>query len=382
MFRFQVEAVDTESRARLGGFENARGRVETPVFMPVGTQASVKTLSAEDLEQSGAGIILANTYHLYLRPGHALIREMGGLHGFTAWNRLFLTDSGGFQVYSLADLNKITDEGVRFRSHLDGSSHEFTPELSMAIQTDLGSDIVMVFDQCTTWPCSPEQSQVALDRTTRWAARSRRAFDSRNALPGSDQALFGIVQGSVFPDQRRQSLEELMAIGFDGYAIGGLAVGEPKPEMWNTLEGLEPHLPTDRPRYLMGVGTPEDLIEGVRRGIDMFDCVLPTRNARKGTVFTRDGRLVVKNAAYARDERPLDPDCNCPTCRRYSRAYIRHLFATGELLGPRLATLHSVYFYLALMTELRASLREGRFDSWSRQFLARYRSHEPSSPMS
>ncbi|HEX7878412.1 MAG TPA: tRNA guanosine(34) transglycosylase Tgt [Candidatus Eisenbacteria bacterium] len=371
MFRFQLER--TEGAARLGAFENARGRVETPVFMPVGTQASVKTLSAPELEGAGAGIILANTYHLYLRPGHALIRELGGLHRFSAWNRLFLTDSGGFQVYSLADLNRITDQGVRFQSHLDGSYHEFTPELSMQIQTDLGSDIVMVFDQCTTWPCAPEDSLVALERTTRWALRSREAFDRRDALPGSDQALFGIVQGSVFPDQRRRSLEELMAIGFDGYAVGGLAVGEPKSAMWETLEALEPHLPKDRPRYLMGVGTPEDLIEGVRRGIDMFDCVLPTRNARKGTVFTRDGRLVVKNSSFARDERPLDPDCNCLTCTRYSRAYLRHLFATGELLGPRLASLHSVYFYLALMTELRTALREGRFDSWSRRFLARYR---------
>jgi queuine tRNA-ribosyltransferase len=371
MFRFTLEK--TDGAARLGAFENARGRVETPVFMPVGTQASVKTLSAAELEAAGAGIILANTYHLYLRPGHALIRELGGLHRFSAWNRLFLTDSGGFQVYSLADLNKITDHGVRFQSHLDGSYHEFTPELSIQIQTDLGSDIVMVFDQCTTWPCAPEDSRVALERTTRWALRSRQAFDTRNALPGSDQALFGIVQGSVYPDQRRRSLEELRAIGFDGYAVGGLAVGEPKSAMWETIEALEPHLPKDKPRYLMGVGTPEDLIEGVRRGIDMFDCVMPTRNARKGTVFTRDGRLVVKNSTFARDERPLDPDCNCLTCTRYSRAYLRHLFATGELLGPRLASLHSVYFYLALMTELRTALREGTFDDWSRRFLARYR---------
>jgi queuine tRNA-ribosyltransferase len=371
MFRFQLEK--TEGAARLGAFENARGRVETPVFMPVGTQASVKTLSAPELEDATAGIILANTYHLYLRPGHRLIRELGGLHKFSSWNRLLLTDSGGFQVYSLADLNKITDQGVRFQSHLDGSYHEFTPELSMAIQTDLGSDIVMVFDQCTTWPCPPEDAQVALERTTRWALRSRHAFDARDALPGSDQALFGIIQGSVYPDQRRRSLDDLAAIGFDGYAVGGLAVGEPKSAMWETIEALEPHLPKDRPRYLMGVGTPEDLIEGVRRGIDMFDCVMPTRNARKGTVFTRDGRLVVKNSAFARDERPLDPDCNCLTCTRYSRAYLRHLFATGELLGPRLASLHSVYFYLALMTELRTALREGRFDSWSRRFLARYR---------
>jgi queuine tRNA-ribosyltransferase len=376
MFRFEVTATDPGSRARRGWFENARGRVETPVFMPVGTQASVKALSAEELEACGAGIILANTYHLYLRPGHRLIRDLGGLHAFAAWNRLLLTDSGGFQVYSLAELNRITDDGVHFRSHLDGSSHHFTPELSMAIQTDLGSDIVMAFDQCTTWPCPPEDSRVALERTTRWARRSRDAFDRRDALPGSDQALFGIVQGSVYADQRRESAEQLRAIGFDGYAIGGLAVGEPKSAMWDTVEALEPHLPADRPRYLMGVGTPEDLIEGVRRGVDMFDCVLPTRNARKGTVFTRDGRLVVKNAAYARDERPLDPDCNCPACRRYSRAYIRHLFQSGELLGPRLASLHAVYSYLALMSELRHSLQEGRFDRWSRDWLARYRGRD------
>ena len=373
MFRFHLVQTDHSSRARRGWFENDRGRVETPVFMPVGTQGTVKALSTDDLKTGDARIILANTYHLYLRPGHRLIREMGGLHRFSGWDRLLLTDSGGFQVYSLADLNKITDEGVRFQSHLDGSFHHFTPELSMEIQTDLGSDVVMAFDECTTYPCTPEDSRVALERTLLWARRSRQAFDRRDPIPGSDQALFGIVQGSVYPDQRRESAERLLEIGFDGYAIGGLAVGESKSAMWETMEATEPHLPADRPRYLMGVGTPEDLIEGVRRGVDMFDCVLPTRNARKGTVFTRDGRLVVKNSAFARDERPLDPDCDCWTCRHHSRAYLRHLFATGELLGPRLASLHSVYFYLALMSDLRRSLDEGRFESWSRDFLARFR---------
>jgi queuine tRNA-ribosyltransferase len=373
VFDFQVTAVDPESAARAGRLGNRRAAIETPVFMPVGTQATVKTLSADDLRDSGAGIILANTYHLYLRPGHGLIRDLGGIHRFSSWDRLLLTDSGGFQVYSLATLNRITDDGVRFQSHLDGSYHMFTPELSMDIQAALGSDIVMAFDQCTTYPCEPSDSRIALERTVTWAGRSRDAFDRRDRLADSDQALFGIVQGSVFPDQRKECAERLIEIGFDGYAIGGLAVGESKGAMWETVEALEPHLPADRPRYLMGVGTPEDLLDGVRRGIDMFDCVLPTRNARKGTVFTRDGRLVVKNAAYARDERPLEPGCGCPTCRNYSRAYIRHLFQAGEMLGPRLASLHSVYFYLSLMTELREALKAGQFGAWSREFLARYR---------
>jgi queuine tRNA-ribosyltransferase len=376
VFDFRVTALDPESAARAGRLGNGRAAIDTPVFMPVGTQATVKTLSADDLKGCGAGIILANTYHLYLRPGHGLIRDLGGLHRFSSWDRLLLTDSGGFQVYSLATLNRITDDGVRFQSHLDGSYHMFTPELSMEIQASLGSDIVMAFDQCTTYPCEPSDSRIALERTVAWAARSREAFDRRDRLPDSDQALFGIVQGSVFPDQRRECAARLVEIGFDGYAIGGLAVGESKGAMWETVEALEPHLPTDRPRYLMGVGTPEDLIDGVRRGVDMFDCVLPTRNARKGTVFTRDGRLVVKNAAFARDERPLEPGCGCPTCRNYSRAYLRHLFQAGEMLGPRLASLHSVYFYLNLMSELRQSLSAGRFGAWSREFLARYRDNK------
>jgi queuine tRNA-ribosyltransferase len=373
VFSFNVTSRDLSSRARLGVLSNDRFSIETPVFMPVGTQATVKTLSADELEEARAGIILANTYHLYLRPGHRLIRDLGGLHRFASWNRLLLTDSGGFQVYSLAELNRITDEGVRFQSHLDGSYHQFTPELSMEIQTDLGSDIVMAFDQCTTYPCEPADSRTALDRTVAWAARSRRAFLDRDPIQGTDQALFGIVQGSVYPDQRKECAERLLEIGFEGYGIGGLAVGESKTAMWETVEALEPHLPIQRPRYLMGVGTPEDLVDGVRRGVDMFDCVLPTRNARKGTVFTRDGRLVVKNQGYARDERPLDPGCGCYTCSRYSRSYIRHLFQAGEMLGPRLASLHSVYFYLALMSELREALKQRRFPEWSREFLARYR---------
>lgn len=373
MFKFTVESRDAGSRARAGLLRNDRGQVPTPAFMPVGTQATVKTLSAEDLEACGAGIILANTYHLYLRPGHALIREMGGLHRFSGWRRLLLTDSGGFQVYSLAELNRITDDGVRFQSHLDGSHHFFTPELAMEIQAALGSDIVMAFDQCTTYPCEPADSRLAVERTLAWAGRCRRAFDEREALPGSDQALFGIVQGSVHPDQRRECAERLLEIGFDGYAIGGLAVGESKTAMWQTVESLEPHLPQEKPRYLMGVGTPEDLVEGVRQGVDLFDCVLPTRNARKGTVFTRDGRIVVKNSIYARDERPLDPGCGCWTCRNHSRAYLRHLFQTGEMLGARLATLHSVYFYLSFMADLRSALVAGRFETWRGEFLARYR---------
>jgi queuine tRNA-ribosyltransferase len=376
VFSFQVTSKDLSTAARSGVLSNARGSIETPVFMPVGTQGTVKTLSASDLEECDAGIILANTYHLYLRPGHGLIRDLGGLHRFSSWNGLLLTDSGGFQVYSLAGLNRITDQGVRFQSHLDGSYHQFTPELSMEIQTALGSDIVMAFDQCTTYPCEPSDSRVALERTLAWAERSRQAFDRRDALPSSDQALFGIVQGSVYADQRRECAERLAGIGFDGFAVGGLAVGESKTAMWDTIEALEPHLPEGQPRYLMGVGTPEDLVEGVRRGIDMFDCVLPTRNARKGTVFTRDGRLVVKNLGYARDERPLDPSCDCSTCRRYSRAYIRHLFQAGEMLGPRLASLHSVYFYVTLMSELRRALASGRFADWSRDFLARYRGED------
>jgi queuine tRNA-ribosyltransferase len=371
---FTIEATDAESPARAGTIKTNRGTVQTPAFMPVGTQATVKTLRQDDLIALGAEIILANTYHLYLRPGHALIEEMGGLHRFMSWDRFILTDSGGFQVWSLAELNQIRPEGVRFRSHLDGSEHLFTPELCMDVQLALGSDIVMVLDQCLDYPAERADAEEAVATTLGWARRSREAFDRTERLPGSDPALFGIVQGGIYPDLRARCLEGLKEIGFDGLALGGLSVGEPKTAMWEMVEAGMPGMYPDRPRYLMGVGTPEDLVEGVTRGVDLFDCVLPTRNARKGTVFTSRGRLVVKNAAYARDPGPLDPECACYTCRRYSRAYIRHLFQATEVLAQELATLHSVHFYLETMSRMRTALREGRFGDWSRKFLAAYRS--------
>jgi queuine tRNA-ribosyltransferase len=292
------------------------------------------------------------------------------------WDRFILTDSGGFQVWSLAELNQIRPEGVRFRSHLDGSEHLFTPELCMDVQLALGSDIVMVLDQCLDYPAERAEAAEAVMTTLAWARRCREAFDQNEKLPGSDPSLFGIVQGGIYPDLRARCLEGLKEIGFEGLALGGLSVGEPKSAMWEMVEAGMPGMYADRPRYLMGVGTPEDLVEGVRRGVDLFDCVLPTRTARKGTVFTSRGRLVVKNAAYARDPGPLDPECACYTCRRYSRAYIRHLFQATEVLAQELATLHSVHFYLETMSRMRTALREGRFADWSRQFLAAYRSEE------
>jgi len=348
--------------------------VHTPVFMPVGTQGTVKTIRQSDLRTLGAEIILGNTYHLYLRPGHGLIREMGGLHRFMSWDRLILTDSGGFQIWSLADLNRIRPEGVRFQSHLDGSYHEFSPELSMEVQLALGSDIVMVLDQCLEYPAEHADAAESVDLTLDWARRSRTAFDRIEPVAGADPSLFGIVQGGVYPDLRARCLEGLTGIGFDGYALGGLSVGEPKSAMWECVEAGAAEMPADRPRYLMGVGTPEDLVQGVSLGVDMFDCVMPTRNARKGTVFTGHGRLVVKNAVYARDPRPLDPDCSCYTCRNYSRAYIRHLFQTGEVLGQELATLHSLHFYLSTMRRLREAIEGGRFAGEARAFLETFRS--------
>jgi len=372
-FTFTVQATDPATGARAGILGNARARARTPAFMPVGTQGTVKTLRQSDLRDLDTEILLANTYHLYLRPGPARIRELGGLHKFMGWERLLLTDSGGFQVWSLADLNRVRPEGVQFRSHLDGSLHEFTPELCMEVQLALGSDVVMVLDPCLAYPAERADSAEAVDLTLHWARRSREAFDRLERIPGADPALFGIVQGGVYADLRARCLEGLTEIGFDGYALGGLSVGEPKTAMWEMVEAGMPGMDPGRPRYLMGVGTPEDLVEGVRRGVDLFDCVLPTRNARKGTVFTSRGRLVVKNAVYAADERPLDPGCACYTCRRYSRAYIRHLFQTGEVLGQELASLHSLHFYLETMRRMRDAVVAGRFEPWSRDFLTAYR---------
>jgi len=372
-FHFDLETTDRASGARAGRLGNARAGALTPAFMPVGTQGTVKTLRQSDLREIDAGIILANTYHLYLRPGPELIRDLGGLHRFMGWDRLLLTDSGGFQVWSLATLNRIGPRGVQFRSHLDGSLHEFTPEVSMGVQLSLGSDIVMVLDPCLAYPAERADAAEAVDLTLNWARQSRDAFDRLPRVAGADPALFGIVQGGIHAGERARCLEGLRAIGFDGYALGGLSVGEPKSAMWEMVEAGMPGMDADKPRYLMGVGTPEDLVEGVRRGVDLFDCVLPTRNARKGTVFTARGRLVVKNAGYARDERPLDPGCSCYTCRHYSRAYIRHLFQTGEVLAQELATLHSVHFYVETMRRMREAIVKQEFSEWSREFLSRYR---------
>lgn len=373
-FHFDLALRDPGSGARMGRIGNDRASAATPTFMPVGTLASVKTLRQSDLVTMGSEIVLANTYHLYLRPGHGLVREMGGLHRFMGWDGLILTDSGGFQVWSLAELTRLQRSGVRFQSHLDGSHHEFTPELAMEIQLALGSDIVMVLDQCLDYPATHADAAEGVDLTLHWAKLSRDAFDRLPRIPGADPALFGIVQGGVHPDLRTRCLEGLREIGFDGYALGGLSVGEPKHVMWEMVESAMPTMPEDRPRYLMGVGTPEDLVEGVRRGVDLFDCVLPTRNARKGTVFTSRGRLVVKNAPYARDPRPLDPDCTCYTCRHYSRAYVRHLFQTGEVLGQELASYHSVHFYLDTLRSIREAIAGGQFTAWAAGFLDRYRS--------
>jgi queuine tRNA-ribosyltransferase len=372
----RFEVVSRDGSARAGSLRNRRGAVRTPAFMPVGTQGTVKTLRQSDLRALGADIILGNTYHLYLRPGHRLIEELGGLHRFMGWDRLILTDSGGFQVWSLADLNRVSREGVRFQSHLDGSYHTFTPELSMEVQLALGSDIVMVLDQCLEYPAEHSDAAEAVELTLDWARRSRDAFHRTQPVAEADPSLFGIVQGGVHADLRERCLEGLKEIGFDGYAIGGLSVGEPKSAMWEMVEAGMPGMPEDRPRYLMGVGTPEDLVEGVRRGVDLFDCVLPTRNARKGTIFTSRGRMVIKNAVYARDPRPLDPGCACYACGHYSRAYIRHLFQTGEILAQELASLHSLHFYLSTMREMRKAIEGQRFAAWADGFLARYRGGE------
>lgn len=334
--------------------------------MPVGTQATVKTLSPADLRDIGAEIILSNTYHLFLRPGHELIREFGGLHRFMAWDGPILTDSGGFQVFSLAELRKITEEGVTFQSHLDGGvKHIVTPEDAVSIQEALGADIIMAFDECTPYPATRDYAQESLERTHRWAKRCR------EAKRDTGQALFGIAQGGMYSDLRKQSAESLVDIGFDGYALGGLSVGETKPVMYEMIEAAVPIFPEDCPRYLMGVGTPEDLVEGVDRGIDMFDCVMPTRNARNGTFFTSFGKMVIRNSRYERDKEPIDPGCGCYTCRNFSRAYLRHLFNAGEVLALRLGTIHNLFFYLGLMRRVRKALQEGTFREFKKEFLAK-----------
>ena len=365
-FQFEVVKTSPGSWGRLGLLHTPHGTVETPVFMPVGTQASVKTVTPDELKAIGTQIILGNTYHLYLRPGHELIKEAGGLHRFMNWDGPILTDSGGFQVFSLARLRKIEEGGVIFCSHIDGSRHFFTPEKVMQIEEALGADIIMAFDECAPYPCSYEEAKEAVRRTTKWAVRCKES-KVRN-----EQALFGIVQGGVFPELRRQSAEELVSVDFSGYAIGGLSVGEPKELMYEMLEVTVPLLPASKPRYLMGVGSPECLWEGVARGIDMFDCVWPTRLARHGTVMTGRGRVIVRDAAYARDFRPLEEGCACYTCRNFTRAYIRHLLKAGELLALRLVTIHNLHFLSDLMKTIRRSLAEDRFIAAKEEFFQRY----------
>jgi queuine tRNA-ribosyltransferase len=367
--KFTVEKQSTTSRARAGVIETAHGAINTPVFMPVGTLASVKSVTPDELEQAGAQIILGNTYHLNLRPGCEVIERLGGLHRFMNWRRPILTDSGGFQVFSLAKLARISDEGVAFQSHIDGSSHLLTPEKVVAIQRCLGSDIMMCLDQCIQHPASRSDTTAALEMTRQWAVRSKSAWEKSG---GDRQTLFGIVQGGMYADLRRRSAEELVQIDFEGYAVGGLSVGEPQETMLEMAEVTLPLLPDDRPKYIMGVGTPPDLLELVYRGADMFDCVLPTRNARNGQVFTRTGTRNLRNARYRQDARPLDEGCDCYTCTRYSRAYLRHLLIARELLGYRLLTIHNIHYFVSFAGQMRRAILADAFDPYRQQFYREY----------
>jgi queuine tRNA-ribosyltransferase len=365
-FNFSVIKKSTENRARLGILQTAHGPVETPVFMPVGTQGTVKAITARDLREIGFQLILGNAYHLYLRPGVEIVAAAGGLHSFTSWPGSLLTDSGGFQVFSLAKLNKITEDGVSFRSHIDGSPHLFTPEKVMEIEMGLGADIAMVFDVCLPYPSPYSQAKEAMERTIRWAERCRGAHHR------SDQALFAIVQGVTYRDLRETSAHGLARLDFPGYAIGGLSVGEPKPLMYEVLDYTVPLLPEDKPRYLMGVGSPDALWEGVERGIDMFDCVFPTRIARNGTALTAAGRVIIRDAKYARDLTPLDPECSCPVCASYTRAYLRHLFKAGEILGASLVTYHNLFFLMNVIQQIRVGIQTDTFAARKAEFFRRY----------
>ena len=373
VFGFRLDA--TEGAARAGVFSTPHGDLPTPTFMPVGTQGAVKGVAPEELEALGATMILANTYHLYLRPGHELIRELGGLHAFMRWDAPILTDSGGFQVFSLAATNDVQDDGVVFQSHIDGSRRVFTPESVMETQRTLGADVVMAFDQCPPGGCSLEEARVASERTLRWLERCRRRFleiGEEQEVPA--QSLFPVLQGNVYDELRLEQARGFRDLAeWDGWGIGGLSVGESKPDMWRTLELLDGEIPRERPRYLMGVGYPDDLLEAVARGCDLFDCVAPTRNARHGTAWTSDGQINLKASRFRRDRMPVDPGCDCPACARYDRAYLRHLFVAGELLALRLLSLHNLRFVVRLAEEARARVVDGSFASWSKAWLERYR---------
>ncbi len=367
-FKFSVHTQDSITSARTGELTLPHGTVKTPVFMPVGTLGTVKATSPEELENIGFDIILGNTYHLYLRPGDELIKKAGGLHSFINWDRNMLTDSGGFQVMSLQQFRKITEEGIGFQSHIDGSSHFFSPERVMEIEHNLGADIIMVLDECAPHPCTKEYAKESADMSLRWAERC----NIKHEQLGGEQSIFGIVQGSIFDDLREENAKELISIDFPGYAIGGLAVGENKEDMLRIVNLMDRVLPKEKPRYLMGVGTPLDLLENIERGVDMFDCVMPTRHARNGQAFTRDGRLTVRNGKYKEDFRPIQDDCNCYACRNFSRAYIRHLINVKEILGVRLTTLHNLTFYNTLIKEIREAINSGVFSQYKSNFIERY----------
>ncbi|MBP1925018.1 queuine tRNA-ribosyltransferase [Sedimentibacter acidaminivorans] len=367
MFEFELIKESSECKARLGKIHTNHGDIETPIFMPVGTKATVKAMTPEELKDIEAQIILGNTYHLYLRPGHDLIEEAGGLHKFMNWDRPILTDSGGFQVFSLGNLRKITEEGVEFRSHVDGSKHFISPEKSMEIQNSLGSDIMMAFDECVPYPATYEYAKNSMERTTRWAKRCKEYHKNTE-----NQALFGIVQGSMYEDLRKESVKQLTELDFPGYGIGGLSVGEPRDLMCEVMDYTVELLPKDKPRYLMGVGSPDYLFEAVERGIDMADCVLPTRMARNGAFITSKGQVTIKNAKYKRDFSPIDSNCNCYTCRNYSKAYMRHLFNENEILGARLATIHNLFFLINLMKRIRISIEENNFINFKKEFYENY----------
>lgn len=365
MLKFSVRHKDRNSKARVGSFLTAHGVVDTPIFMPVGTQGTVKAITQRVLENEiNAEIVLSNTYHLYLRPGTRILEEAGGLHKFMNWNRPILTDSGGFQIFSLSDLRKLKSDGVEFSSHLDGSKHLFTPEKVIQIQRIIGSDIMMPLDECTPYPCEYEYAKKSKELTSSWALKNREAFDSTTPLYGFDQFLFGIIQGSVYKDLRESSADDLIKIGFDGYAIGGLAVGEPVKTMYEMVNFTTDYMPENRPRYLMGVGRPENILEAISLGIDMFDCVMPTRNARNAYLFTSKGIVSMRNAAYKDDYTPLDPECGCYTCTNFSRSYLRHLFNAREILALELATIHNLTFYLNLVREARKRIIDGTFIEW------------------
>ena len=372
MTRFDFSIHARNGQARAGTIRMARGEIRTPAFMPVGTAATVKAMKPVDVRAAGADIILGNTYHLMLRPGAERMARLGGLHSFMGWERPILTDSGGYQVMSLSDLTKVTEEGVSFRSHLDGSRHMLSPERSIEVQRLLGSDIVMQFDQLVPTTSSPEQQQAAMERSIRWARRSREEFD-RGGEHAGRAALFGIQQGALDEELRKASAEALIDVGFDGYAIGGLAVGEGQEAMLGCLDFAPAQLPPDRPRYLMGVGKPDDIVEAVRRGVDMFDCVLPTRSGRTGQAFTADGPLNIRNARFAEDREPLEPGCPCPTCSGWSRAYVHHLVRSGEILGAMLMTEHNLWFYQLMMNGLRQAIGVGKLEAHAAAFLHRYR---------